>query len=198
MATAATPAAAPAPKPAQPQAQPGALPNRKLELAQVLTDLAADGLVPKDVADALAANRRHARGDVHPLVVIADQKWKDPRNPRKALNLETLTQWLADKSGLPYLHIDPFKIDFAAVTKVMSSAYAERFKILPVGVTSREATIATAEPWIRGWEESLKQVLRLEIKRVIANPVDIQGYIVEFFNLARSVKGATEKDKGAY
>ena len=43
----------------------------------------------------------------------------------------------------------------------------------------------------------LKQVLRLEIKRVIANPVDIQGYLVEFYNLARSVKGATEKDKGA-
>ena len=121
-----------------------------------------------------------------------------PRNPRKALSLEILTQWLAEKCGLPYMHIDPFKIDFAAVTKVMSSAYAERFKILPVGVTSKEATIATAEPFVRGWEESLKQVLRLDIKRVIANPVDIQGYIVEFFNLARSVKGATEKDKGAY
>src|SRR6185295_17000711 len=161
-------------------------------------DLAADGLITKEAAEQLARDRRFARGDVHPLAVIADQKWKDLRQPKKLLNLETLTQWLADKAGLPYLHIDPFKIDFAAVTKVMSSAYAERFKILPVGVTSREATIATAQPWIRGWEESLKQVLRLEIKRVIANPVDIQGYIVEFFNLARSVKGATEKDKGAY
>jgi general secretion pathway protein E len=172
--------------------------ERRLELGKVLADLAADGLISKEAADQLTRDRRGARNDIHPLVIVADQKWKDPRNPRKALNLEILTQWLAEKSGLPYLHIDPFKIDFAAVTKVMSSAYAERFKILPVGVTSREATIATAEPWIRGWEESLKQVLRLEIKRVISNPVDIQGYIVEFFNLARSVKGATEKGKGAY
>ena len=38
------------------------------------------------------------------------------------------------KSGLPYFHVDPFKIDFAAVTEIMSSAYAERFKILPVDV----------------------------------------------------------------
>jgi general secretion pathway protein E len=172
--------------------------ERRLELAQVLADLAADGLVTKEAADQLTRDRRGARGDVHPLVIIADQKWKDPRNPRKTLNVETLTQWLAEKSGLPYLHIDPFKIDFSAVTKVMSSTYAERFKILPVGVTSREVTIATAEPFIRGWEQSLKQVLRLEIKRVIANPQDIQSFIVEFFNLARSVKGATEKDKGAY
>jgi len=171
--------------------------DRRLELAQVLADLVTDNLVTKDLADQLAKDRRFARGDVHPLVVIADQKWKDPRQSRKLLNLESLTQWLAEKSGLPYLHIDPFKIDFAAVTKVMSSAYAERFKILPVSVTTREATIATCEPYVREWEESLKQVLRLEIKRVIANPTDIQGYVVEFFNLAKSVKGASDKDQGA-
>ena len=171
--------------------------DRPLTLAQLVTDLIADGMVPREDAEKLVANRRHSRSDVHPLVVVADQKWKDPKNPRKLLTVETLTQWLADKSGLPYLHIDPFKIDFTAVTKVMSSAYAARYKILPVSVTTREATIATAEPWVRGWEASLKQVLRLEIKRVIANPVDIQGYVVEFYNLAKSVQGATTKDKGA-
>jgi general secretion pathway protein E len=185
----------PAPTPATSTAPPQG--DRPLTLAQVITDLIADGLVPKEDAEKLVANRRHSRTDVHPLVVVADQKWKDPRNPRKLLNVETLTQWLAEKVGLPYLHIDPFKIDFTAVTKVMSNAYAARYKILPVSVNTREATIATAEPWVRGWEASLKQVLRLDIKRVIANPVDIQGYVVEFYNLARSVQGATTKDKGA-
>ena len=34
---------------------------------------------------------------------------------------------------MDYLHIDPLKIDFAAVTEMMSSAYATRFRILPVG-----------------------------------------------------------------
>ena len=170
--------------------------DRQLSLAQIVEDLIADGLAPREEAEKLVANRRYSRTNVHPLVVIADQKWKDPRNPRKLLSVEVLTQWLAEKCGLPYLHIDPFKIDFNAVTKVMSVAYAERYRILPVSVTTREATIATAEPWVRGWEASLKQVLRLDIKRVIANPVDIQGYIVEFYNLARSVKGASDKDKG--
>jgi len=172
--------------------------DRPLELSRVLADLVADGLVPKQAADELVKNRRAARGDAHPLVVIADQKWKDPRQPRKLLNVETLTQWLAEKAGLPYLHIDPFKIDFAAVTKVMSSAYAERYRILPVSVNTREATIATCDPYVREWEASLKQVLRLDVKRVIANPLDIQSYIVEFYNLARSVKGATEQERGAY
>ena len=177
--------------PAKPQA------DHRLELAQLLADLVADGLVPKETADQLVSNRRFARGNTHPLAVIADQKWKDPRQPRKLLHLEALTQWLADKVELPYFHIDPFKIDFAAVTKTMSAAYAERFHILPVAINTREVTIATAEPHVRDWEAQIKQILRLEIKRVIANPVDIQSYLVEFYNLAKSVKGATSKDKGA-
>ncbi|MBI2508859.1 MAG: type II/IV secretion system protein, partial [Betaproteobacteria bacterium] len=181
----------------QPQVPPSQG-GRRLQLPDLLADLVTDGLVPKEVADQLARDRRFARADVHPRTVIADQKWKDPRTPKTALHLEMLTEWLAQKSGLPYFHIDPFKIDFAAVTKVMSSAYADRFKILPVAVTTREATIATAEPYVRDWEESLKQVLRLDIKRVVANPVDIQSYLVEFYNLARSVKGAAGQDKGAY
>ncbi len=179
------------------QPRPPRVSEQRLALSNVLGDLVADALVPKQIADQLLKDRRAATGNHHPLVVIADQKWKDPRHPGKLLNLETLTQWLADKCGLPYLHIDPFKIDFAAVTKVMSSAYAERYKILPVSVNTREATIATCEPYLREWEDSLKQVLRLEINRVIANPQDIQSYIVEFYNLARSIKGATKQDKGA-
>src|SRR5215210_6178875 len=172
--------------------------ERRLTLPEVLGDMVSDKLVSKEVADKLAADRRHARADVHPLIVIAEQKWKDPRTPKKNLHVEALTEWLAERVGLPYLHIDPFKIDFAAVTKVMSNAYAQRYKMLPVAVNSREATIAVSEPHVREWEDQLKRILRLDVKRVMANPLDIQQYLVEFYNLARSVKGATEKDKGAY
>ncbi|HZN27541.1 MAG TPA: ATPase, T2SS/T4P/T4SS family [Burkholderiales bacterium] len=172
--------------------------DRPVSLPEVLGGLVEDGLVSKEAAERLTADRRAGRADVHPLVTIADQKWKDPRSPRKALHLEALTQWFAEKVGLPYLHVDPFKIDFAAVTKVMSNAYAQRYKILPVGINSKEVTIATAEPYIREWEGELKRALRLEIRRVVANPLDIQSYLVEFYNLARSIKAATEQDKGAY
>ncbi len=172
--------------------------DRRLTLESVLNDLVVDNLVAREEADRLINDRRINRGDHHPLVVLSEQKLKDPRHSKKLLHLEALTQWLADKTGLPYLHVDPFKVDFAAVTKLMSTAYAQRYRILPVQVTAREATIATCEPYVRDWEEQLKQILRLDIKRVIANPIDIQNNIVEFFNLARSVKGASEKDKGAY
>jgi len=166
--------------------------DHKLTLDELLAWLVADKLVTQEVAEKLLALRRNFRANTnHPLTLLADQKWKDPRNPKKLLTLETLTEWLSGKVALPYFHIDPFKIDFAAVTKVMSNAYAERYKILPVRVTATEAVIATCEPYVREWEPELGRILRLEIKRVIANPQDISSFLVEFYNLARSVKSAS-------
>ena len=66
---------------------------------------------------------------------------------RKTLSIDLLTEWLAGKVNMEYAHVDPFKVDFAAVTKVMSSAYAARYKILPISVSAGTATIATCEPF---------------------------------------------------
>ncbi len=167
--------------------------DKRLELAQLLADLVADKLLTPEASEKLLASRRNLRGtEAHPLVILADQKWKDPRNPKKLLTMEVLTEWLAGKVGLAYLHIDPFKIDLAAVTKVMSSAYAERYKILPVSITTKEVVIAISEPYVREWETELARILRLEIRRVIANPQDINSYLVEFYSLARSIKSASQ------
>jgi len=165
----------------------------RLTLSEVLQALVAEGLVPKADADKLVADRRLHRGDHHPLVVIADQKWRSLKPPNKVLFLEWLAEWLARQTGMEYFHIDPLKINFSAVTEVMSSHYAARFKILPVAVNTREVVIATCEPYVKDWEKELKQILRLEIRRVIANPLDISRYQVEFYNLAKSVKGASQK-----
>ena len=170
--------------------------DRRLTVDEVLRDLVAEQLVTKEAADSLLATQSLRKGETHPLVLIADRKWKDPRHPKRLLQLEVLTEWLAQKVGLPYLHIDPFKVDFAGVTKVMSNAYATRFRILPVQVTTRECVVATCEPYIREWEKELSQVLRLEIRRVLANPQDIATYQVEFYNLARSVQGASQQSQG--
>ena len=129
--------------------------ERRLALAEVVNALIADGLVPREEAERLASDRRsHKAGTVHPLVVIAEQKWRAAEPPHRLLTLEALTEWYAGKAGLPYFHVDPLKINFTAVTEVMSSAYAERFKILPVEVNlaQKRAVIATAEPYIREWE----------------------------------------------
>jgi len=167
--------------------------DHRLTLSEVLQAMVADGLVPKAEAEKLVADRRLHRADHHPLVVIADQKWRTPKPPQKLMGIEWLTEWLAKQTGMEYFHIDPLKINFSTVTEVMSSAYAARFKILPVASNTREAVVATCEPYVKDWEKELKQLLKLEIRRVLASPLDISRYQVEFYNLAKSVKGAAQK-----
>jgi general secretion pathway protein E len=172
---------------------PTAAKEHHLTLTEVVDALIAAGKVPKAEAEAFRQERRYYRGSAHPLSVIAEQRWKSPEPPHRLLDLETLTEWLAEWSSLPFYHIDPLKVNLAAVTDVMSSAYATRFRILPVEVRPTEVVIATAEPFIRGWEAELKPILKKEIRLVIANPDDIARYQVEFYNMAKSIKGALKR-----
>ena len=172
--------------------------DHKLGLRELVEAMIADGLVERADAANLLLPARGARGEVHPLAQIAEQKWKSAKPPHKLLNLETLTEWLAGWVKLPYYHIDPLKIDVTAVTNIMSDTYAARFRILPVEVTSREVVVATAEPFLNEWEKELAPILRLTIKRVVANPLDIQRYLAEFYSLARSVKKASQTQSSAF
>ena len=166
--------------------------EHRLSLAEILDVLVADGLVARADADALLAAQRRKAGEAHPLVVIAGQKWPSLNPPHRLLGLEELTEWLAGRVELDYLRIDPLKIDFAAVTGVMSSAYATRFGVLPIQVGLREVVVATTQPFLREWEKEVAGILKKEIRRVVASPADVARYLVEFYNLARSVKKAAQ------
>src|SRR5213596_4393993 len=168
--------------------------EHRLTLGEILDGLIEEKLISAEAAEQLKKERRYYRGTMHPLAIVADQKWK---KGNALLTLDALTEWLAKRVGLEYLHIDPLKIDFAAVTEVMSSAYATRFRVLPVGVSAKEAIVATAEPHVREWEAELARISKREIRRVIANPLDIERYQVEFYNLAKSIKGAGRSTSGA-
>ena len=173
-------------------------PEHKLTVKEVLDELVADGLVERAEIDRASAGSRPAdRGELHPLVVVANKQLHLLAPPHPVLSLERLTEWLAGKVGLPYLRIDPLKLDIAAVERLLpfiSYEYAARYQILPVSADDRRVVFATAEPYLTGWQEVLQQTLRREIERVIANPLDVNRYQLEFYGVSRSVRGA---QKGA-
>jgi general secretion pathway protein E len=168
----------------------------KLTLGDVLRLLVNDGLVEKDQAEKLYKDRKLDSSNLHPLIVIAEQKWEDLRTPGKKLTTEGLTIWLAARAGIEYYHIDPLKLDVGSVAQVVSKAYAERLKIMPIKSVNGEVTIATAEPFVREWIPDLERVLRMKIKLVMANPLDINRYLPEIYNLANSINLANSAKAG--
>ena len=104
-----------------------------------------------------------------------------------------MTDWLSDKSGQPYVRVDPLKINVNAVTEVMSYAFAQRHNILAIEVSDDEVVIASAQPYMYQWEGMLTQTLRgRRIKRVVTQPGRHHRYMLEFYTMARSVSRAEE------
>ena len=175
-------------RPSQPR-----LPEHRLSLKEVLDELVADGLVAKTDGERVSAEARAERGELHPLVVIANKQLRQLQPPNLVLSLERLTEWLAGKVGLSYLRIDPLKLDIAAVERLLpfvSYEYATRYHLLPIAVDEQRVVFATTEPYLTEWREVLRQTLRKDIERVIANPLDINRYQLEFYGVSRSVRGA--------
>jgi general secretion pathway protein E len=124
----------------------------------------------------------------HPVVIAAAQDWPDRRAEGRKLSVEVLTQWLAHRVNLPYLRIDPLKLDVASMTEVVPYAYASRAGILPVESSAAGVVFAVKDPFAVDWVRELEPVLKAPIKRVCANPLDIDRFLVEFYAIARSVK----------
>ncbi|MHB0807037.1 GspE/PulE family protein [Stutzerimonas nitrititolerans] len=170
--------------------------DRFLDLNDLLRDLVAQGRLLQETAEqCLTLRRGTTASQQHPLEFLAAQQLDDLARPGKKLDLETLSLWLADQAGQPYLRIDPLKINVAAITPLMSYAFAQRHKILAVAVDSSAVTIASAQPFVKSWEANLTHVLKRPIKRVVANPAELQRFTVEFYRLAKSVSGATATDQ---
>ncbi len=170
--------------------------DQRLEIRDVLGGLVSDGLMEREEGERLMRVHQQRTGpdlEIHPLVWLSGQHPKAAAPSHEELGLEQLTEWLAGRFGVPYLRIDPLKIDVDAITGLVSHAYVSRFKILPVSVDQRHATFATAEPRVREWERELRHVLRREIRRVIANPLDIARFQDEFYGLSHSIRRVTQR-----
>jgi general secretion pathway protein E len=165
----------------------------------MLAALVVTGHIAADDAKNVRMGSRSGRSTVelHPLVIIANAKLPNLRDPGRPLSAEGLTEWLAAQADLPYMKIDPMKINVAAVTQVVSHAYAVRHKILPVAAGLGEVTFATCEPFDAAWATDLSHMLRREIHRVVANPLDINRYLLEFYGVQRSIQMAQDAKSAA-
>ena len=148
--------------------------------------LREDQVISDEEAERTIARCAQAESAQHPLVRLASVAM-ERTSDRKPLDIESLTEYLAKRAGLPYLRIDPLKVDVGRVADTMSAIYAERHKVLPVQVTPREVVVATAEPFMDDWVAEVERQSRRTVRRVVANPQDIRRFTAEFFALAKSV-----------
>jgi general secretion pathway protein E len=166
-----------------------------LDWRLVLQWLQEDGVIDSAEAQRVHARCATAESTQNPLVRLASVGVVRASDGLP-LELEQLTAFVAAATGLGYLRIDPLKVDVGRVGEAMSAPYAQRHKVLPVQVGNTEIVVATAEPFVQSWVPEVERQTRKTVRRVMANPADIQRYTAEFFALANSVRSA-QKAGGA-
>ena len=167
-----------------------------LDWRMLIEWLREDGLISPADAERTIARCSQVQSAQHPLVRLAN--FGMPRVlDGKPLDLETLSQWLAERAGLQYLRIDPLKVDVGKVADSMSAIYAERHKVLPVQVKPHELVIATSQPFVTDWVAEVERQSKRSVRLVVANPLEISKFTAEFFALAKSVKAALKSSGGS-
>lgn len=173
-------------------------PDISLSVRSLADDLVADGRLSAKNSEHLGLKTRRKEQLVwNPIELIAEEMFDDLKNPGRSLDLETLTQWLAERAKQQYVRIDPLKIDSAVVTRIMSYEFAQRHQILALEVRDDEVVIVSAQPYVHSWEATIEQSQPGKIlTRVIANPADIRRCTTEFYTMARSVNKANAAGVG--
>ncbi len=168
----------------------------RLEWPLLLAWLRDDGWIGAEDAERVTARFRAGSSSLHALVRLGGAGLVR-QGQNAALDTEALTEWLAGRCRMPYLRIDPLRVDVGRVADVMSVQYAEMRRALPVIVTPTEVTIATAEPFDVAWVGEIEAHTRRSVKLVLANPDDVRRYTTEFYALARSVRAAQKSGENA-
>ncbi|MDQ2927594.1 MAG: hypothetical protein M3R22_05435, partial [Pseudomonadota bacterium] len=169
----------------------GVVTSGKLTWRTVLAWLRDDRILSAEDVDRTARRFAGGNSSQHPLVRIGSAGLTRVGDG-KVLDAETLTEWLAKHSRMPYMRIDPLKVDVGRVSDVMSINYAERRHALPLSFGVTEVVIATCEPLDIGWVSEIEAHTRRMVKLVIINPIEIARYTTEFYALSRSVRNATK------
>jgi general secretion pathway protein E len=125
-----------------------------------------------------------------PVEVIASLNLEVPDSGGRVLTEDAITEVLAAAVGLPYLKINPLKLDLELVTAHISRPFALKHLIVPVDFSEGVVTLAVADPFNDEVVEELRSVKRMEFRRVLASRNDILKILREFFGFRASVQAA--------
>ena len=133
-----------------------------------------------------------ARYDVSPAEIVAIAHVADARNPKRRLDEDGIAEVLAEAADLPYLKLDPLKIDNNLVTRSLSRPFARRHAVLPVAQEGEVVTLAVTDPFDGALRDSLRQTLRVPFDYVVTSKKDILAIIDRVYGFRSSVTAAGE------
>jgi general secretion pathway protein E len=137
------------------------------------------------------SRRFHMGSDIpSPAEVISSFNLEIPGSSGKILTEDAITEAIADTVGIPYVKIDPLKLDLDIVTSHVPRPFAIKHLIVPIAESEGVVTIAVADPFDVDIINDLKSARKIDVRRVLVSKSDIIKVVREFFGFRASVLAA--------
>ena len=134
-----------------------------------------------------------ARYEASPAELVAVARLSDASNAKRTLDEDAIAEVVAAAADVPYLKIDPVKVNAGLVTSTLSRPFARRHAVIPVARDGDALTIALSDPFDGALRENLESLLRVPVSYVVSSKRDIVQIIDRVFGFRSSVTRATEQ-----
>ncbi|MBN2032408.1 MAG: type II/IV secretion system protein [Deltaproteobacteria bacterium] len=122
--------------------------------------------------------------------VITSLQLERADDPSQLLDEEVIYQALAKVWKIPFIKIDPLKLDLNLVTTTIPHTFARKHLVLPIAIDEGCLTVATPDPFNAEVVHDIAQVTHMKVKTVVSPKTDIMKIINEFFGFKRSIVAA--------
>jgi len=134
-----------------------------------------------------------ARYDVSPAEIVAAAAIAHPEVLGRTVDEDAVAEAVAAVAGLPYLKIDPLRLDNELISKTLSRPFARRHVVVPVARQGDTVRLAVQDPMDSGLRDSLDQALRRPIDYVVSSKRDILATIDRVYGFRSSVDRARKE-----
>jgi general secretion pathway protein E len=137
--------------------------------------------------------RMSAQEDLHPAEILAGMGFTIGGDDRYPLNERAIMMAFARFVNLPFVDLDPLKIDAKLAPQLLSRPFARKKNVLVVAADERNVTVAVANPMDHGLIDDLMTLVRRNPRLVISTPSEIQRLITDFYGFRSAVAAAEEQ-----
>ncbi|MBM4146217.1 MAG: type II/IV secretion system protein [Nitrospira sp.] len=122
--------------------------------------------------------------------IIESLKITSPKSSGKIITAEIIMMTVAEHLMLPFLKIDPLKLDYEIVTQIISRPYAIKHQIVPIALSDNTLTVATADPFDTEAVDWIERVTGYKIEVAVTTKSDIMKIITEFYGFKSAITSA--------
>jgi general secretion pathway protein E len=127
---------------------------------------------------------------------VVAQNIKRRDDSSTTLDEDSIYQILAKEWAIPFVKIDPLKLDLNIVTTTIPISFARNHLVLPIEVSQGKLTVATPNPFNIEVFDDITRACQMQVQAVVSSRSDIIKLIQEFFGFKRSIAAAEHQFAG--